>query len=254
MIDIVAPHVDPVARLPRQHGQHPRHRPRHLVVAVRRVECRLGNPAPRADFGVHLRRTHGIPIDAELLGEDGSRDSDTGEAWQRLRRFAGAWCERESILWRAVPAVSLEFDVHSPAPARVAAPSIFFSMRFAARGEGRATRGVEQHGAVIDAVLEGLGVDAAGAARQAGGVIPGPAAEGAVPAVRRVAGATGRHLPHLCARPAASRHPRRRARVAVVGTIRRLPGAMARPAAVRRQGRAASRRGTRHRCHSSVSR
>ena len=156
MIDIVAPRVDP-ALVCRDNMD--------SIRAIARVisswqcagfECRLGNPAPRADFGVHLRRTHGIPIDAELLGEDGSRESETGEAWRRLRRFAGAWRGRESILWQAVPAVSLEFDVHSPAPPRIAAPSIFFSMRFAAREKGR----------VMQSVLESLGVDAAGAAER----------------------------------------------------------------------------------------
>lgn len=166
MIDIVAPRVDP-ALVCRDNMD--------SIRAIARVisswqcagfECRLGNPAPRADFGVHLRRTHGIPIDAEFLGEDGSRERDTGEAWQRLRRFAGAWCERESILWRAVPAVSLEFDVHSPAPPGIAAPSIFFSMRFAAREKGRANPGaVNTCSTVMRSVLEGLGVDAAGAAQ-----------------------------------------------------------------------------------------
>ena len=156
MIDIVAPRVDP-ALVCRDNMD--------SIRAIARVisswqcagfECRLGNPAPRADFGVHLRRTHGIPIDAERLGDDGSGERDTGAAWQRLRRFAGAWSGRESILWRAVPAVSLEFDVHSPAPPRITAPSIFFSMRFSAREKAR----------VMQSVLEGLGVDAAGAAHK----------------------------------------------------------------------------------------
>lgn len=127
-------------------------------------ECRLGDPAPRADFGVHLRRRHGIPIDGELLGEGGPLDSNVGGAWQRLRRFAHAWSGTQSVIVQAVPAVSLEFDVHSPRAPRVAAPSIFFSIRFGSCWPSASNAGaVSACSAVVQAVLEALGVDAAAA-------------------------------------------------------------------------------------------
>jgi hypothetical protein len=164
MIEMVAPRLHP-ALVCRDNVD--------SILAIARVlpswqcagfECRLGDPAPRADFGVHLRRTHGIPIDGELLGEGGPLDSDPGEAWQRLRRFAHAWSGRQSIILQAVPAVSLEFDVHNPRAARVAAPSIFFSIRFGSGRPGRSNAGaVNACRAVVQAVLEALGVDAADA-------------------------------------------------------------------------------------------
>jgi hypothetical protein len=167
MVDIVAPRLHP-ALICRDNVD--------SIRAIARVipswqcagfECRLGNAAPRADFGVHLRRAHGIPIDGELLDEGGPLDSDSGDAWHRLRRFARAWSRRESILWQAVPAVSLEFDVHGPRAPRVAAPSIFFSIRFGSCAPGRSNAGaVDACRAVVQAVLDALAVDVADAGRK----------------------------------------------------------------------------------------
>jgi hypothetical protein len=129
-------------------------------------ECRLADAAPRADFGVHLRRTHGIPIEGELVGERGV-DSGARDAWDRLRGFARAWARRDGLLWQAVPAVSLEFDVHGPRAPRLAAPSIFFSIRFGSPGAGGSHAGaVTSCRAVVQAVLDALGVDGAPAAHK----------------------------------------------------------------------------------------
>ena len=129
------------------------------------VECRLGDPAPRADFGIHLRRQHGIPVDAQSGGAATATSPASG-AWERLRRFADAWSDRDTLVAQAIPAVSLEFDVHDRDGADGAAPSIFVSMRFGPRGAARARmRSVDQYGAVVDAVLVALGLDA-GAARE----------------------------------------------------------------------------------------
>jgi hypothetical protein len=128
-------------------------------------ECRLGDPAPRADFGIHLRRQHGIPGDA--LRQDGlaTAASATSPAWQRLRRFADAWSDRDTLVAQAIPAVSLEFDVHDrDGQSEGAAPSIFVSMRFGPRSAARArTRSVDDCRVVVDAVLDALGADAGGA-------------------------------------------------------------------------------------------
>ena len=130
------------------------------------VECRLGDPAPRADFGIHLRRQHGIPVDAQRPGGTATATSAATGAWQRLRRFADAWSDRDTLVAQAIPAVSLEFDVHDRDGADGAAPSIFVSMRFGPRGAARArTRSRDPYVAVVDAVLDALGVDA-GAARE----------------------------------------------------------------------------------------
>ena len=130
------------------------------------VECRLGDPAPRADFGIHLRRQHGIPVDAQRPGDAATATSITSGAWQRLRRFADAWSDRDTLVAQAIPAVSLEFDVHDCDGADGAAPSIFVSMRFGPRGAARVrARSLDEHGAVVDAVLDALGVDG-GAARE----------------------------------------------------------------------------------------
>ena len=97
MIEMVAPRLHP-ALVCRDNVD--------SILAISRVlpswqcagfECRLGDPAPRADFGVHLRRTHGIPIDEELLGQGGPLDADSGDAWHRLRSFARAWSGTEGI-------------------------------------------------------------------------------------------------------------------------------------------------------------
>lgn len=113
-------------------------------------ECRLGDPAPRADFGLHLRRQHGIP--------------DTSAAWQRLQPFAHAWSDRATLVSQAIPAVSLEFDVHDRDAADAVAPSIFVSMRFGPRGAARSrTRALLDCGVVVGSVLDALGVDAGGA-------------------------------------------------------------------------------------------
>ena len=127
-------------------------------------ECRLGAPAPRADFGVHLRRQHGMPFTANAAGSDAggteARDPAAADAWQRLRRFADAWADRRTLIAQAIPAVSLEFDTHEERGARLAAPSMFVSMRFGPRGPGRPAGTCRT---VVDAVLEALGVDAGGA-------------------------------------------------------------------------------------------
>ena len=121
-------------------------------------ECRLGDPAPRADFGVHLRRSHATTIDRAILAQ-----AEPGEhsqaAWRRLDQFSRVWSERLTPISRAVPAISLEFDLHSSS-ARLAAPSVFFSIHpgrvGAPAGSGRAA-GVCSH--VVRGVLEALGVD-----------------------------------------------------------------------------------------------
>lgn len=128
------------------------------------VECRLGDPAPRADFGIHLRRQHGIPVGAQRPGGAAAAPSATSDAWQRLRQFADAWSDPETLVAQTIPAVSLEFDVHNRDGADGAAPSIFVSMRFRPRGAARAgTRSSHEYGAVVDTVLDALGVDAAAA-------------------------------------------------------------------------------------------
>ena len=166
MIETVAPRLDP-ALVCRDNVE--------SILSIARVlptwqcagfECRLGDAAPRADFGVHLRRTHGISIDEALLARQ-TPDSPESDAWQRLRRFAQAWSERQTVIARAIPAVSLEFDVHSLRPPRVAAPSMFFSMRFGPYRSGPADgTAVDACSRVVRAVLEAVGADMADARHQ----------------------------------------------------------------------------------------
>lgn len=164
MIETVAPRLHP-ALVCRDNVE--------SILAIARVlpswqcagfECRLGDPAPRADFGVHLRRTHGISIDEARLARETPPETPESAAWQRLRRFAHAWSERQTVVAQAIPAVSLEFDVHSPRPPRVAAPSIFFSIRFGLHRSGLADRtAVDACSSVAQAVLDALGADMADA-------------------------------------------------------------------------------------------
>ena len=165
MIEMVAPRLHP-ALVCRDNVD--------SILAISRVlpswqcagfECRLGDPAPRADFGVHLRRTHGIPIDEELLGQGGPLDADSAlTAWRRLRSFARAWSGDAGSFCRRFPRChwSSTFTV----PELHASPRRQFFSRFGSglSGPGRANAGaVKTCSAVVQAVLDALGVHAAGA-------------------------------------------------------------------------------------------
>jgi hypothetical protein len=90
-------------------------------------ECRLGNPEPYADFGVHLTRADWIATESADVANAKPFNAASRDVWWRLHRFADVWAETQSLVSQAVPAMSLEFDVHRPAAA-LAAPSIFFSI------------------------------------------------------------------------------------------------------------------------------
>ena len=66
-------------------------------------ECRLGDPAPRADFGVHLRRSHATTIDPAILAQ-----AEPGEHSQ------AAWRRLDSVQSRLGGAV--DADSHEPCP------------------------------------------------------------------------------------------------------------------------------------------
>src|SRR6185503_15491335 len=95
-------------------------------------ECRLGDPAPRADFGVHLSREDGLPIPADSGGDEPGTPSRA--VWQRLERFAQAW-QTKSALSDAITSISMEYDVHQ-GPEALAAPSVFFSIHPGPCGPG----------------------------------------------------------------------------------------------------------------------
>jgi hypothetical protein len=89
-------------------------------------ECRLGNPDPYVDFGVHLRREDWMATDWAVIANAKTINVASQEVWGRLHRFAHAW-GHQSLLSQAISAISLEFDVHRQQAALVA-PSAFFSI------------------------------------------------------------------------------------------------------------------------------
>jgi hypothetical protein len=117
-------------------------------------ECRLGEAAASADFGIHIRRRDG------LAGPDASASPD---AWRRLERFSRQWTAARSLLSLSIPAVSLEYDVSDPdAPGR-AAPSVFFSIHpgpCGPRSSSSDSIAAACH-TVVRTVLDALGVSSA---------------------------------------------------------------------------------------------
>ena len=102
------------------------------------VECRLGDPAPRADFGIHLRRQHGIPVDAQRPGGAAPprRPLPVPGSGCVDSRTPGPMATRS---WRRPSRPCRSSSTCTTATARhAAAPSIFSSMRFGPRGAARA--------------------------------------------------------------------------------------------------------------------
>jgi len=90
-------------------------------------ECRLGTPEPHADFGVHLTREDWIASESVVVANAKAVNAASCDVWWRLHRLAEVWADTKSLVSQAVPAMSLEFDVHR-LPVPLAAPSIFFSI------------------------------------------------------------------------------------------------------------------------------
>jgi len=114
-------------------------------------ECRLGDPSPSADFGIHVRRRDGLAAPGESASPD---------AWRRLEQFSRQWTTARSLLSLAIPAVSLEFDVSDPGAPRRTAPSVFFSIHPGPRGLDRASSEsvARDCHVVVRTVLDSLGV------------------------------------------------------------------------------------------------
>jgi len=166
MLDTVAPRIDP-ALVCRENFDR--------IMRVARAmphwqcagfECRLGDPAPRADFGVHLRRKHGIGIHPTPESGGAENDPTTGDVWRRLGRFSAMWSNRRSAVSHAIPAVSLEFDLHLPEGSL--APSVFFSVhpRRVAPGQPTPEQAAAECAAVVREALDALEVSMAPAAER----------------------------------------------------------------------------------------
>jgi hypothetical protein len=123
-------------------------------------ECSLANPAPLADFGVHLARQDGLLTETGVVGGAVPGEAASIEVWRRLHRFADVWADTQSLVSQAIPAISLEFDVHRTS-ATVAAPSIFFSIHPGPCGPEAPARkkAVDTCSGVVQALLEVLAVD-----------------------------------------------------------------------------------------------
>jgi hypothetical protein len=123
-------------------------------------ECRLGTPEPHADFGVHLRREDWIATESVVVANAKPVNAASGDVWWRLHRFAEVWAETECLVSQAVPAMSLEFDLHRQ-PAPLAAPSIFFSIHPGPCGPQTSAshKAVNTCSKVVRALLEVLAVN-----------------------------------------------------------------------------------------------
>jgi hypothetical protein len=102
--------------------------PERLALFTFGFECRLGEPAPQADFLLCATAGSG---GRDVLVQPGSSPEWPAEvrqnpSWQRVFAFAQHWAEEGSALQSHVDNVWLEFDVErSPGPVPV--PSLFFS-------------------------------------------------------------------------------------------------------------------------------
>ena len=140
----------------------------HIAAIARRLprvsalgfECRLGEPGPRADFGVRfLRDDKRAPAGyAEALAPAARRLVES-EVWRRLLAFCDRWNDPGDALHRGIEDIFLEFDVTGP-PQAIPIPSFFLELD---KGASRALTGE-----VTLAALEILGGGAPSSALREG--------------------------------------------------------------------------------------
>jgi hypothetical protein len=98
-------------------------------------ECRLGDTAPLADFGVRFLPGDGsraVLAGREEAGFQLPEVLRSHPVWQRLRRFGERWDTPGTLLHEEIEDIFLEFDVAGPPP-EVPIPSFFIDFEKPAR-------------------------------------------------------------------------------------------------------------------------
>jgi hypothetical protein len=135
------------------------------AIAIGAFECRLEAGCDRTDWEVCVRAEGGGRT-ALAVGLPRLKAAVQCDArWQRTIEFLQAWCDPESVLYRAVPVVWLEFDVADHA-ARMPAPFVIFTLdREAAFAHGTSLHPTAKEAITTGlALLSGNGIDTGTAA------------------------------------------------------------------------------------------
>jgi hypothetical protein len=91
-------------------------------------ECRLGEAAPRADFGVRfLRDDKRSPAGFEEALAPAARRFAESDVWRRLAAFCDRWSDPRDVLYQGIEDIFLEFDIAGP-PHAIPIPSFFLEL------------------------------------------------------------------------------------------------------------------------------